>query len=488
MTRKYKRKWTYEKVLESAKKFNHIFDWELGDRNAYRAAKIRGWFKEATAHMTKKIRKAFTTKYTDDDIFAIALKFNTPREWYTESPSTYSIAHQRNIVGKATAHMQRQIAKAGTYTEEVIKNSALKYSSIKEWIQNEPKFYAAAWRQGLLNQVKPIKVKKPKPIKVKEPKILKFTKEEVMASAKNYNTRRDWKKDSPHHYDFAYRHKFIDECTSHMVRAIKVKELNSIKAHFVKLPKILKFTKEEVMASAKNYNTRRDWNKGSPHHYDFAYRHKFIDECTSHMERLGSKSHRCIYFIKIPIEKSIYVGLTFDFKKRIIEHMNTERFKKFIRIYGKRFIETEKATDYLEKHSAARMEQYFINFYRKEGWKLLNNIKGGGLGGKQTKWTEEAILKNILNYNSYKEWVKNETGAYAAALDLNIIEKIDKILPRTPGSFKIWTEEKVLIEAKRWKSRSEFLKYASGAYEAAKKYGIYEEATAHMPDKRLKRF
>ena len=413
MTRKYKRKWTYEKVLESAKKFNHIFDWELGDRNAYRAAKIRGWFKEATAHMTKKIRKVFTTKYTDDDIFAIALKFNTPREWYTESPSTYSIAHQRNIVGKATAHMQRQIAKAGTYTEEVIKNSALKYSSIKEWIQNEPKFYAAAWRQGLLNQVKPIKVK--------EPKILKFTKEEVMASAKNYNTRRDWKKDSPHHYDFAYRY-------------------------------------------------------------------KFIDECTSHMERLGSKSHRCIYFIKIPIEKSIYVGLTFDFKKRIIEHMNTERFKKFIRIYGKRFIETEKATDYLEKHSAARMEQYFINFYRKEGWKLLNNIKGGGLGGKQTKWTEEAILKNILNYNSYKEWVKNETGAYAAALDLNIIEKIDKILPRTPGSFKIWTEEKVLIEAKRWKSRSEFLKYASGAYEAAKKYGIYEEATAHMPDKRLKRF
>ena len=432
MTRKYKRKWTYEKVLESAKKFNHIFDWELGDRNAYRAAKIRGWFKEATAHMTKKIRKAFTTKYTDDDIFAIALKFNTPREWYTESPSTYSIAHQRNIVGKATAHMQRQIAKAGTYTEEVIKNSALKYSSIKEWIQNEPKFYAAAWRQGLLNQVKPIKVKKPKPI--------------------------------------------------------KVKELNSIKAHFVKLPKILKFTKEEVMASAKNYNTRRDWNKGSPHHYDFAYRHKFIDECTSHMERLGSKSHRCIYFIKITIEKAIYVGLTFDFKKRIIEHMNTERFKKFIRIYGKRFIETEKATDYLEKHSAARMEQYFINFYRKEGWKLLNNIKGGGLGGKQTKWTEEAILKNILNYNSYKEWMKNETGAYAAALDLNIIEKIDKILPRTPGSFKIWTEEKVLIEAKRWKSRSEFLKYASGAYEAAKKYGIYEEATAHMPDKRLKRF
>ena len=33
-----------------------------------------------------------------------------------------------------------------------------------------------------------------------------------------------------------------------------------------------------------------------------------------------------------------------------------------------------------------------------------------------------------------------------------------------------WTKEKILMEAKRWKSRSEFIKYASGAYEAAKKY------------------
>lgn len=432
MSRIYKRKkWTFDKVLESAKKYNHIFDWELGDRYAYKAAKRKGWFKEATAHMTKKIRKVFTTKYTDDDIYAIALKFNTPKEWYTDSPSTYAIAHQRKIVDKATAHMQRQIAKAGIYTEDAIKNSALKYSSIKEWIENEPKFYAAAWRQGLLNDI-PYNIKKePKPIKVKKP--------------------------------------------------------NPIKAYFISAPKTLKFTKEEVIADAKNYNTRRDWNKGSPYHYDFAYRHKFMDECTSHMERLGSKSHRCIYFIKITIEKAIYVGLTFDFKKRIIEHMNSERFKKFIRIYGKDSIETEMATDYLEKHSAAKMEQYFINFYKESGWKLLNIKKGGGLGGRQIIWTEETILKNILKYNSYKEWATSETGAYAAALDLNIIEKIDKILPRTPGSFLIWTEEKVLIEAKRWKSRSEFIKYASGAYEAAKKYGIYDQATAHMTDKRFKK-
>lgn len=55
MPRRYKNvKWTFDKVLESAKKYNHIYDWELGDRRAYRASKNRGWFKEVTAHMKKK--------------------------------------------------------------------------------------------------------------------------------------------------------------------------------------------------------------------------------------------------------------------------------------------------------------------------------------------------------------------------------------------------------------------------------------------------
>jgi hypothetical protein len=41
--------------------------------------------------------------------------------------------------------------------------------------------------------------------------------------------------------------------------------------------------------------------------------------------------------------------------------------------------------------------------------------------------------------------MKSETGAYAAALDLNIIKKIDKILPRTYGSFKFWTQEEAEV-------------------------------------------
>jgi len=422
MPRENKRKWTYEKVLESAKNYNHIFDWELGDRNAYRTAKRYGYFKEATAHMTKKVRKVFTIKYSDEDILQIALKFNTPKEWYSNSPSTYSIAHQRNLIGKATAHMDRQIKEAGYYTEDRVRRSALKFTSTAEWIKNEPKFYAAAYRQGLMGKTA-THLKNPKPIT----------------------------------------------------------------SHFKRQPTKLKFTKEEIISAAKKFNTRKEWNDNDPKNYSFAYHHGFLEECCMHMERLGSMSHRCIYFIKIPVEMSVYVGLTFNYKKRMVEHLNSERFKKILRLYGKESVQPEQVTDYLDKESAANMERYYINLMKEQGWKILNRTKGGGLGGKQTKWTEETILKNILKYNSYKEWMKSETGAYAAALDLNIIKKIDKILPRTHGSFKFWTQEKAEVEAKGWKTKSEFRKNAVGAYEALKKYNVFKEATKHMLDQRNKK-
>ena len=412
MFKKNKMKWTYEKILESGKKYSHIFDWETNDRKAYRAAKRHGFFKEATSHMTKKKRKFFSKKISDSEILKIALKFNTPKEWYTSSPSSYSIAHQRKLLNKAISHMSRQIKKPGFYTKEKITESALKFKSISEWNKKEPKFYMAASRQKLMK---------------------KFS-------------------------------------------------------HFRRPLKKAKYSKNECMTVAKKFNTRKEWKKFEPKTYSFAMRYGFLDECCLHMERLGSMSHRCIYFIKIPVEKLVYVGLTFNYKKRIVEHLISERFKKLINLYGRKSIKTEQATEYLSKDMAAKMENYYIKLLKEQGWKILNKIKGGGLGGKQNKWTEKTILKNILNYSSYKEWMKSESGAYAAALDLNIIEKIDKILPRTPGSYKYWTQKRAKAEAKKWKSKTEFRRNAVGAYEALKKFNVFEEATKHMSDKRLKNF
>jgi hypothetical protein len=65
------------------------------------------------------------------------------------------------------------------------------------------------------------------------------------------------------------------------------------------------------------------------------------------------------------------------------------------------------------------------------------------------KWTYEKVLESAKKFNHIFDWELGDQVAYRAALDLNIIKKIDKSLPRTPGKFLIWTEEKVLIEAKR---------------------------------------
>lgn len=407
-------KWTLEKVLESAKKYNHIYDWELGDNKAYSAAKRNGWFKDATTHMVKKIRKVFTIKYTDEDIFKDALKYDTPQDWANNSPSIYSIAHQRRINKQATQHMHRQLVPRSFYTREKIKEIALKYKTVKEWKGLDNKSYNAAARLGLLND-------------------------------------------------------------------------QEIVGHIVRPERILKYSKKEVLDDAKRFHIIKEWKENSFSTYDFAKRHGFFDEASSHMQRIGSEYYRCIYSIKSPEEKSVYIGLTFNFKKRINEHLQTKRFKKIIDAYGRDSLVIEQLTDYVDKNEASQKERDFINTMKQEGWKILNKIKGGGLGGDKLKWTKEAILENVKKYSSYKAWSNQETGAYAAALDMGIIEEIDEILPRTSGKYKFWTKEKILEESAKWKTRTEFWENAYGAAEASKKLHIYDEATAHMPDNRFKK-
>ena len=44
-----------------------------------------------------------------------------------------------------------------------------------------------------------------------------------------------------------------------------------------------------------------------------------------------------------------------------------------------------------------------------------------------------------------------------------------------------WTKEKILDEAKKYNSRSDFSKKANGAYKKAKEKGYLDEVCAHMP-------
>ena len=95
----------------------------------------------------------------------------------------------------------------------------------------------------------------------------------------------------------------------------------------------------------------------------------------------GDKYHRCIYVYEFS-DNHAYVGLTYDLNKRkknrkrdisdaVSIHINKTNLKPII----------IKLTEYLPVKKAIIMEKHYYNKYINEGWKILNRVKTGGLGG-----------------------------------------------------------------------------------------------------------
>jgi len=240
---------------------------------------------------------------------------------------------------------------------------------------------------------------------------------------------------------------------------------------------------ERIFLEAAKYNSRSEWNDGSAGSYFAAKRLGIYDEATKHMSSNGNKYKRCIYRILLPKQNLAYIGLTFNFKKRIKDHLETKRFKDLIKLYGRQSIEIKQITQYLDTEEAAKYETKLINVFKVNGWKMLNAKAGGGIGGKEIVWSREKILETTKNYNSYKNWRKNNHLAYAAALpNKKLMEEIYRILPDDYKKKPIWkwTNEAIMQEALKFKNKSKWQETSPSSYDAAKKNKIFNEATNHM--------
>jgi predicted GIY-YIG superfamily endonuclease len=381
-----KKKWTEEKILESALKEKYRSDWEKNESGAYFAAKKLRIFDQATAHMKQKGRTKYYKKYS----------------------------------------------------EKEIADDALKYKSKKDWFNNSKKIYSAAYYRGLIQSV-----------------------------------------------------------TSHMIT------INKPKGYW---------TSEKIKAETSNIKTLKEWRKKSEGSYQAAKRIGILNEIVQKMEVLGNLEKRCIYTIELHKQNLAYIGLTFNFKERIKQHMQSERFKDLIKLYGREAIKVQQLTKYLDAKKASIIETQLIDAMEKIGWKILNKKSGGGLGGNKLQWTEEKIYLTIENYSNYSDWKKNEPKAYLAAIilgkrnNINILKKISEIIPKT----QVWSENRrkklssslkkywlregylmkvkftkdiIMSDAQKYKTKSEWKLNSLGCYRASQRMGIFEEAIKHMISK-----
>jgi len=244
------------------------------------------------------------------------------------------------------------------------------------------------------------------------------------------------------------------------------------------------WTKARVLEDALNYKTKSEWVNASSAAHNAANKLGIFEEATKHMLVLGNSHKRCIYSIKLPKQNLAYIGLTFNFKRRMRNHMESKRFSELIKLYGRKSIKVEQLTKYLDVDEAIKTEIILIDKMREIGWQMLNLKSGGGLGYKDTFWTEEKILETTKSYNKYNDWRLGNKHAYEAAIkNKKLMEKIYTLLPE---GYKIkgptrWTKQEIFKEALKYKTKNEWYEKSSASCAAAKNLGIFKEASQHMP-------
>lgn len=127
-------------------------------------------------------------------------------------------------------------------------------------------------------------------------------------------------------------------------------------------------------------------------------------------------------------------------------------------------------TDYLELDEAVKMEKYYIEFYSKNGYKVLNIKKGGETGYKFVEYTYELCKSESEKYINRKEFSIYKRKLY----DISILNGwLDDFYPKRYGIVN-WDYFNCKEESKKYKTRSEFRKSRT-AYNMSSKNGWLDD-------------
>ena len=96
------------------------------------------------------------------------------------------------------------------------------------------------------------------------------------------------------------------------------------------------------------------------------------------------------------------------------------------------------------------------------------------------KWSLVSLRTEAAQYSSRNAFNKGSRKAYKAAWKMDILNEICQHMTR-PQSVIKWTLETLKVEAQRYKTRTEFAKGSSGAYNAAWRNGWLDIVCSHMP-------
>lgn len=203
----------------------------------------------------------------------------------------------------------------------------------------------------------------------------------------------------------------------------------------IKKPSNFKWSKEAILSEAKKYKTKVEWLRANKSAYKAASIYGYFDEATAHMvsaKRISKWS-----------------------KDAVIQ--NAQKFATI--------------ADWRKNGNAYAVA--LKNRWIKEATAHMNNLK-------RSSWTFDEISEESKKYQTITEWAKLSKGSYGAASKKGWLKELTAHMPRSIKPNGYWTKERIIEDAKKFKSRSEWQKNSPSATTMARRNGWFEDATSHM--------
>lgn len=460
-----RKKWTKEKVFEEAKKYSSKSEFKKNCAGAFIVAYKNGWVIEME---WLKTPKRLATKWTRESVFAVSKEYNLYDTFRKEQGSAFNVARRNGWLDEMT-WLERKYAIRGFWqSKDNVLNESHKHNTMKDFRDGCPRAYEVARRNGWLDEMHWLKRYDCTPAGYWK------IKENVFVESHKYITRADFCEGRYLAYISAKNNGWLEEMDWLAKSSHKEKGYWNIK--------------ENVLAAANNCTYKSEFRKIHPSAYASARLHHWLGEM--HFRTKESKGDprgpiHVIYVYIDELDKCAYVGATNDIKRRDSEHRREENdpvFKHF-KAKGIEIPKCKILLDGLTIVERQREERIQSLYYRDVlHYQLLNNpnLTGeniGSLGALASKWTKTKVIREAEKYKTPTEFFTKSAGAYDAALRYKMMNK--ETFPwfysnRMPPRW--WNDkEHVFEESKKYKTLNEFFWKSPAAHFSARKHKWIDE-------------
>ena len=292
----------------------------------------------------------------------------------------------------------------------------------------------------------------------------KWTIETVEIEARKYNVKEHFIRGCPGGYKYAVRHGLVKNFTWFETR-------NKPAGYW---------TKERCEIESKKYKNKTDFKKNSGGAYEASRENNWLDNYEWLInKKIATDKVDYIYGYFFG-ESVVYIGRTLNPKNRDNDHRKKEKndsVYKYSMEYNMDIPPMTIIESGITLEEGIKREQFWIDYYKKNNFTVLNKNKGGGIGSLTFgKYTRKKIEEETRKYKSRDEFRKKSPNFYYHALKTGILQEI--IPSNQVYKWGFWQNRKNVEEkSKEFETLSDFSKYSKGAYDAAVKGKYLKELT-----------